>query len=249
MVTKVIAAISLSISTLFLPVNLLGNSSGQQIERSWEEGQTPEINETDESVRIDVNRLVTNSPESIPNFDYMATRHVTCGTADGRRTTVATITHVGPKTYISAAHVFDGKAWCIDTLTKERLDLVWSYNQFDFAVAYSKKDLDDTYLPIDCNGFQKGQEYYSIGWAYGTILVKSKMIATGDVTNNDFKVYTNGLLVSRPGFHKLEGYLFNGMSGGPIVNSQGAITGMNNATNIQDVKAYSWQLKDTYLCN
>lgn len=61
----------------------------------------------------------------------------------------------------------------------------------------------------------------------------------------------NFLVQGKPhvGLRELKGVLIPGMSGGPVVDEDGTIIGINNVTNFGIWnKAWSRELKDTILC-
>jgi hypothetical protein len=92
-------------------------------------------------------------------------------------------------------------------------------------------------LRIDCSGFKKDEFYYAIGFAHGHPIQRLIILkGTGDHADNGMAV-----LFGSP-------TLIPGMSGGPILNSKGAVVGVNSMYSKVFPLSLSRELKDTSVC-
>ena len=97
----------------------------------------------------------------------------------------------------------------------------------------------DMRIAISCEGYVEGREYFAVGYAFGDDFVVQHLTGTGGrVRHGKFA----GLAI-------LHGNTFPGMSGGPVVDINGAVVGIVNAgpTNGYSL-SLSRPLADTYLC-
>lgn len=112
----------------------------------------------------------------------------------------------------------------------------------DFAIVTIPDDPETGGIEVSCSGFISGMWYYSMGFARG--LSPSVVISIrngGPIT----------LVSIFKGWSIFEGieYVIPGMSGGPVVDSQGRAVGTVNAYN--DAWGLSWSrpLSETILCD
>jgi hypothetical protein len=121
----------------------------------------------------------------------------------------------------------------------------------DFALMTGNLPQDLPYIGISCERFKKGREYFSFGitqargewFDYPRPLVRMNTIeATSYYTGP-------GALVSgklQPGMRILKGAIEYGMSGGPVIGSDGLARAANNAGN--SVRTLLYEFADTILC-
>ena len=109
----------------------------------------------------------------------------------------------------------------------------------DFSIIHVEDKVDGG-IPVNCNGFYHGYHYYSVGYARGnpwsvviTIRANKMMLPS----------------LNRPGWQIFSGieHVIPGMSGGPVLGSDGRAVGAINAYN---PKGLSWSrpLSETPLC-
>lgn len=177
-----------------------------------------------------------------PKLDarYDAVRLANCG--DGDRRWRGTIVHIGHLRYMTAFHV--GNGICYDAKTGTKLNLVYSDPGNDFAILESPRDLDSSILKISCIPFIAGRTYHSIGWAIGEQLVVEELKATSSHTGMFFMIEQNIAFHMRV----LIGSIIPGMSGGPIIDDNWNVYGINNATSDKGTRGYSREMADTALC-
>lgn len=158
-----------------------------------------------------------------------------------------TIFYIGNDTFITAHHVVENRPLCRDYFTKEEMVIDRVSERHDLATVKFKNltGLGSHGMKISCKGFKKGKTYNSFGFALGTVFVMNNFKATGKFTKADYKV-NEKLYV---GMRELKGMLIPGMSGGPIIDAAGNVVGINNVTSHAGTKAFSYELKDTFLCN
>jgi hypothetical protein len=97
-------------------------------------------------------------------------------------------------------------------------------------------------MPISCDGFHGGQTYFAIGWAQGQDFAIQVLTSTGeheDVPTDELPLNHGSIF---------EGREFSGMSGGPIVDINGRVTGIVNAGSVNGNWAVNRELSDTPLC-
>lgn len=109
----------------------------------------------------------------------------------------------------------------------------------DFSIIHVEDKVDGG-IPVNCSGYYHGFHYYSIGYARGN---PWSVVIT---------LRANKLLLpvfNRPGWQVFSGieHVIPGMSGGPIVGSDGRAVGSVNAYNPTGL-SWSRPLSETPLC-
>ena len=194
--------------------------------------------------------LIQDAPPQItvivpePWLDLQAIRHLTCGDF------VGTGEIIKPNLVLTAAHVVQDRNTCIDTATGALGNIVIRDNTLDLALLQFPSDvLPQRIVHISCQGFKNGEVYYSLGWMLGKEFVIEKMIGTGIIIHS-ITTFSGGNFTN---LYMLNGTLIPGMSGGPILDSEGEMVGTNQTTDWNGVDnmghyAGSRQLSDSFLC-
>lgn len=143
---------------------------------------------------------------------------------------------------ITAAHVSEGSQSCLDNNSGQVGKVLSSDANLDMSIIVYEKGLPEKFMDISCDGFEKNEIYYAIGWEDGTDLVVNRMIGTGikKTIKIDDSQYDNLAM--------LKGRIIKGMSGGPIVNDRGQLVGINNVTDETVHRGYSREMRDTIFC-
>ncbi len=92
------------------------------------------------------------------------------------------------------------------------------------------------HLTIRCAGFREGRAYFATGYAQGLYRHTSRLIATR---------HRDG---GASGLQVLLGQVFPGMSGGPVVDTRGRVTGIVSRLIVAMPFSESRSLKETFLC-
>lgn len=161
---------------------------------------------------------------------------------------VGTAEIVGKGIMITAAHVVVSGDFtqCYDATTKASVQPYLVDTDADFAMLAFKDESSGEmeYMRYSCEGFVDKKPYQAIGYALGQALILNRMTATDRETSRRYTL-SNRRIAS--GLKYLEGDIFQGMSGGPIINEDGVIVGINSATDHRGM-GLSRALKDTALC-
>lgn len=154
--------------------------------------------------------------------------------------------YLGDNQFISALHVVNEDESCVEAGSQYPLEIIKSDKTKDIVLLkiIADEPLSAQGMKINCEGFKKGETYLTLGYANGIVFVINKLIDTGRTTNKEFIIDEK----SWPGMRELSGFLVVGMSGGPVVDLNGKVVGINNVTGYFGTKAYSFQLKDTFMC-
>lgn len=174
-----------------------------------------------------------------PNFNMVGVRLIRCGDNLG------TANYIQPNILMTANHVVGENKRCKDVATGLNLIPYLQEKDNDFALLVTDTKRDPRYLKYSCEGYKTGHTYYSLGFAFGREFVLYKMVATENFTDKEF--FVDG----KPNVHlrELLGTIIPGESGGPIVDENFTIIGINNVTNLKDWdRGWSRELKDTSLC-
>jgi hypothetical protein len=137
---------------------------------------------------------------------------------------VGSATRVTENAYISVAHVTSLGNCTVDGT---KITVTHSDAEQDFSTFIGPKGKDT--LDISCDGFTRLEGYVSRGHAYGDPNVWFQPV----IAVAEYK-----------GKWAFVGDIFPGMSGGPIVDKDGRITGVNNIAN----PSAGVDLKDTVVC-
>jgi S1-C subfamily serine protease len=143
---------------------------------------------------------------------------------------------------VTANHVIYGATACV--IDHKPVKLISHETDLDVAVLEVDLGPNPAVLPFSCDGYQEGETYFSIGYAHGLDFAMTKLIGTGDFTDiggDDEYPYAGNH------FSKITGIVIPGMSGGPIIDTNGRVVGINNLSDGGDV-GLSRSLADTSLC-
>jgi hypothetical protein len=178
-----------------------------------------------------------------PHYDGI--RQVVCWTPDGTsngKGWTGTMFHVGENSYITAFHVSDGGA-CFDEKTGTPLSAIHTDSEKDFTIFISPTKLDDVILKVSCKPYEQGQEYISFGWV-DNVFHAISLKPTSNYTLKSFEVE------GKPSVHLriLHNLIIPGMSGGPVVDTNWVVHGINNAFQPDRKLSLSRELADTILC-
>lgn len=145
---------------------------------------------------------------------------------------------------MTAAHVVGSSTTCM--IGETVATVIENNPALDYAILSVATSEINQKLPYSCAGFRPGQTYYAIGYAHGRDFAMTRLIATARYEDGaDHQTGT-------PFYHTrvLDGEVFQGMSGGPIVNQDGVMVGITSAMSIGvRQSALSRELKDTSICS
>lgn len=161
-----------------------------------------------------------SAPSSGPyNHDHAAIVRVTCSGGWG------TAVKIGPSSYITAAHVVDAGGCSVDgaPITLTSVDRGDDYATF---IGPSSSHV----IPLSCGGFKAGRIYLARGYAAGF--------------NANVQVPWLATEISDGGQRLMIGDAIPGMSGGPVLDRAGRLTGIVN----QRVASRALSLTETPLC-
>lgn len=146
---------------------------------------------------------------------------------------------IGRDTVITASHVVGKATECRimgipAAVTENRTDR-------DYAILTIRTTSSAQRFPIDCGGFVRGRTYYAVGYAGGRTFAVTKLIA-GLKEAIDY----NGTVIS---VRDLLGRSYRGMSGGPVIDSEGNQVGTLISISLAGPDTtHSLELKDTSVC-
>lgn len=146
---------------------------------------------------------------------------------------------IGHDRVLTAAHVVRGTDGCV--VKDQTAKVIYQNDKLDVAVLQA--DLGDTpVMPISCDGFAKDNTYFAIGYAQGQDFALQVLTAIGEYhdVQTDENLFPHGAI-----FH---GRIFHGMSGGPVIDNLGRVTGVIVAGNEDIEFAAIRDLADTPLC-
>ena len=166
-------------------------------------------------------------PVDEPATDMNAIIVIQCG-ASARGTAF----WIAPTRLISAEHVTRNGA--CRTLDGEALPTVHEDPVHDIAELRGPNI--GRHLTVRCSGFREGRAYFATGYAQGLYRHTSRLIATR---------HRDG---GAGGLQVLLGQVFHGMSGGPVVDTSGRVTGIVNRLIVAMPFSESRSLKETFLC-
>jgi hypothetical protein len=179
-------------------------------------------------------------------FNLDSVSRVICQADDGTHF-MGTATVIGKDRILTAAHVVRNTKWCVYRGLGTKIISV--DNNLDIAILES-----DTYSspisPISCAG-SKEELYLAFGYAEGHDYVVEPQIMTN--IRKDFPAKDGGFPYDSPNLVVASGHIYEGMSGGPLVNAQGeiiaTIVGVAGVDKQHLEVALFRDLKDTPLCN
>lgn len=131
---------------------------------------------------------------------------------------------------ISAHHVTDGAAICA---AQQAYRLTMVRREGDFAVNSTSFPTEVQRMIVSCEGIKEGHVYLAAGYAFGGGLVVAKVVGT---TMRDGE------------FVRMQGRVYPGMSGGPVVDDEGRVVAIVNQKFNDISHANVHPLSETYLC-
>lgn len=178
------------------------------------------------------------------NFDRI--RKIVCWHGVGKGRASGTAFVIRENILVTAAHVVDEK--CKDSATGLPVRAYYVDWDNDFAlVTMDTGPLTDV-MEYKCDGFTAGERYSAIGFSGGLRLRETRLVASG------LRTGLNGLIrinktETRPSIHlyELNGNIYRGMSGGPVIDEEGIVVGINSTTD-DNGHGGSRELRDTILC-
>lgn len=131
---------------------------------------------------------------------------------------------------ISARHVTDGVAVC--AAEKQYLLKATTFDG-DFASNTATLPAQGQRMIVGCEGIKEGEIYLAAGYAFGGGLVVAKLVGT-DMRDGEFV--------------RMQGRVYSGMSGGPVVDDEGRVVAIVNQKFNDISHANVHPLSETYLC-
>lgn len=149
---------------------------------------------------------------------------------------------INDRTIITAQHVIKDAHAC--SIAGVDLVIDQENHLLDYAtLSIQTRGLQS--LPVRCEGFTRGKNYYAIGYARGTRFTMNRLVATHRFETTQ----TSDGLDQGYNLRELRGTATPGMSGGPIIDEDGYVVGITIAISTRGVnRVYSRELKDTHLC-
>lgn len=163
---------------------------------------------------------------------------ISCGTW------VGTAEVIGKNKLMTAAHVVGNNAVC--QVGSSPAVVTENNKALDYAIIDVTTSAVAQPMKISCAGFQPRKTYYAIGYAHGRDFAITRLVATANFEEEGRDGRTGTLFTHT---RILQGEVFSGMSGGPIVDENGVQVGIVAAT-VTGIhpRALSRELKDTSVC-
>ncbi len=114
----------------------------------------------------------------------------------------------------------------------------------DIAIIGAALRNDQPIAHYSCSGFLAGQTYYSFGFSSGMAIVEPIIATMGTASTLPSPEYPYEV----DHLKAFSGLIFHGMSGGPVIDNQNLIIGINNGSNVSTTVG-SRSLSDTPLCS
>ena len=135
--------------------------------------------------------------------------------------------------FMTAEHVIRRGTCTIDGLP---VTVEYKSYDLDIAVVHAVSSAKQAFR-YSCEGFKQKQVYHAIGFPSKELIVTNLVPSV--------KVQVEGHFNNT---RMLNGVILHGMSGGPILNRDGVVVGISNATIDNNSSGLSRELSDTYLC-
>ena len=139
---------------------------------------------------------------------------------------IGTGVKVGRHTYITAAHVVDGRQCYINGVPV--LVTQSGGEKLDYAVFLGPEN--DVMIPATCDGYRAGQSYLARGYAFGGYAANAEPWIATRIPWGPLEMFS--------------GFAAPGMSGGPVMDKRGRVIGIVNTRN----PSMSLPLDHTPLC-
>jgi hypothetical protein len=150
---------------------------------------------------------------------------------------------IGKDRILTANHVIFEENSC--TVDGKQAKLISHDEKLDVALLEVDLGPKPPVVEISCDGYLLDHLYFSLGYAWTQDFAMTKMVATGifeDAPPSEEYPF------SQKHMAKLIGYVYPGMSGGPVFDESGRLVGINNMSEMGRA-AFSRSLEDTELCS
>lgn len=177
------------------------------------------------------------------DIDLSLVRRIACYSPEHREYYYGTVWAISKDTWVTAAHVVTRRGVCADADSLIPMVPVFVDGQHDIAIVHSSTGSATTFISYTCRGFVEGDRYESIGWRGGMTLAETHLIARGIAPTS----------IVGDNLRYLEGLIYHGMSGGPVMDDHNIAVGLNTATFELSTgqltgQSYSRDLSETVLC-
>lgn len=179
------------------------------------------------------------NPTRAQNFDTNTVKLIECSNSKIGNTGSGVV--IGKNIVLTALHVVYASNCVIDN---QPVKIISSSISEDVAIVSVKLLTNSTIARYSCDGFKKGVKYVSFGFAgssakYEPLIAVNNTVSTNP--NEKFPFQVDNLSV-------LKGIILHGMSGGPIIDGNGIIVGINNGSDGNNIVG-SRSISDTPLCS
>lgn len=181
------------------------------------------------------------TPKIYLNFNTVRKLH--CGNYGEVPRARGTGVVIGEHTIMTADHVAVGD-FCMDDVSGEIFQVFSRDLNHDIAFLNGGEKPFTKFAKISCDGFSLTEPYSSFGYMFGDDLVETRLMPLPAYSTNDSTI--SGRPAGKLRF--LLGDVFSGMSGGPVMDKDGAVVGINSATSGKGL-AFVRELRDTILCD
>jgi hypothetical protein len=173
--------------------------------------------------------LTSAAPSPVEKVPYSSIKLIRCGRASG------TLFQVAPGVLMTAAHVTRNGPCSVDDVP---LEIMLEDNALDYALLRGTVGQPMTLL---CKEMKRGRTFYGIGYAGGRYRMDSRLFAQSRTKANVEGTSYSGMM-------RFGGGVIPGMSGGPVIDGEGRVVAIVNASNAELSTALGRSVKDTILC-